>query len=291
MSRIPDDNLEAIVYLYPTIEAAKQGLKIGGSGFIVGMRSIRFPDLMFTYIVTNRHVVKEKHCLVVRMNNPNGSTIEYESNIDVWQEHPDGHDLIVASLGYISPDVAQYKAIDTTYFVTPELIADYDIGIGDEVAMIGRFIGHDGKQKNMPSARFGNISMMPMNHSVGSLQESFAVEMRSVSGFSGSPVFVKINTYEPRPDSRKLQHIDLGNWGFQYYFLGVDWGHIHGFDPVYIKRGDELFSPPDNLVVKANTYLSGVVPAWKLMEILQMDKYRLSREAEEDKIAEQREAK
>jgi hypothetical protein len=53
------------------------------------------------------------------------------------------------------------------------------------VFMVGRVITHEGKQKNLPSARFGNITMMPvepLRHMRGINQESFVVEMRSIGG-------------------------------------------------------------------------------------------------------------
>ena len=38
---------------------------------------------------------------------------------------------------------------------------DLNMGVGDEVFMLGRFISHSGIQKNQPLARFGNIALMP----------------------------------------------------------------------------------------------------------------------------------
>ncbi len=62
-------------------------------------------------------------------------------------------------------------------FVTPDLIADEDIGIGDDTVMVGRFVSHEGKQRNSPSVRFGNIAMMNgetvYNAELGINQESF----------------------------------------------------------------------------------------------------------------------
>ena len=57
--------------------------------------------------------------------------------------------------------------------------------------MIGRFLNHQGtKDKIVPAVRFGNISVMLeliWNSTVSKDQLSFAVEMRSRTGFSGSP--------------------------------------------------------------------------------------------------------
>ena len=57
--------------------------------------------------------------------------------------------------------------------------------------MIGRFLNHQGtKDKIVPAVRFGNISVMLeiiWNSTVNKDQLSFSVEMRSRTGFSGSP--------------------------------------------------------------------------------------------------------
>src|SRR6266852_9284872 len=62
----------------------------------------------------------------------------------------------------------------------------------------GRFISHDGKQRNRPVMRFGNISMLPDQDApvgVGDHDQlAFLVECRSLGGFSGSSAFVKLST-------------------------------------------------------------------------------------------------
>jgi hypothetical protein len=50
---------------------------------------------------------------------------------------------------------------------------------------------HEGRQKNSPTARFGNIAQMPNEPVIIKRfeQECFLVEARSIGGYSGSPVF------------------------------------------------------------------------------------------------------
>src|SRR5205823_82762 len=60
---------------------------------------------------------------------------------------------------------------------------------------IGLFVDHDGVTTNVPSARFGNISMLPNKNATieqptNYRGESYVVDMHSRTGFSGSPVFV-----------------------------------------------------------------------------------------------------
>jgi hypothetical protein len=47
--------------------------------------------------------------------------------------------------------------------------------------MVGRFINHEGKQRNLPALRYGNIAMMPLEpiiqQETGITQESFFVKI------------------------------------------------------------------------------------------------------------------
>jgi len=59
--------------------------------------------------------------------------------------------------------------------------------------MLGRFIRHDGKQRNYLRARFGNISMLPEEqilNSSGQLVDAFLGRDPIAGRYSGSPVFV-----------------------------------------------------------------------------------------------------
>jgi hypothetical protein len=66
------------------------------------------------------------------------------------------------------------------------------IGPGDDVFMVGRFIDHDGGNKNRPALRFGNISIdpTPIMQDNGVRVPAYCVDLHSRTGFSGSPVFV-----------------------------------------------------------------------------------------------------
>ena len=114
---------------------------------------------------------------------------------------------------------------------------DLNIGPGDDVFMIGRFINRDGGQENTPSVRFGNISMMALRgHNA---PQFISVEMRSMGGYSGSPAIVYIPPFALRPEKSSI--------GPESYFflLGVDRGHVK--DKIFVrnrigqKTKDELY--------------------------------------------------
>jgi hypothetical protein len=191
-------------------------------------------------------------------------------NQNDWTDHPDLDDLSILP---IQIDISKHKikAIPATMFITKEIIEAHNIGPGDEAYMLGRFVAHDGKQKNTPSARFGNISMMPgepISRSDGLSQESFLLEMRSLNGYSGSPTFVHIPPFSYRPRTKELK-TDFYTW-----LLGVDWGHLYTKEEVVDIKDNRL---QDRLFVKRNSGKTGIVPAWKLLELLELEKFALQR--------------
>lgn len=49
----------------------------------------------------------------------------------------------------------------TNDFITYQDIYDHNIGVGDEIAIIGAFFPRIGETKNIPIVRIGTISAMP----------------------------------------------------------------------------------------------------------------------------------
>ena len=60
-----------------------------------------------------------------------------------------------------SVDAHDFRLVGTQDFVTEKLVEEHNIGPGDEVFMVGRFVAHAGTKKNLPIVRFGNIAMNP----------------------------------------------------------------------------------------------------------------------------------
>jgi hypothetical protein len=165
-------------------------------------------------------------------------------------------------------------------FLTHEAASVLDIGPGDDVYMVSRFMGHDGRQRNTPIVRAGIISMMPaepiMNANTGLSQESILIETHSISGHSGSPVFVQ------RPPMTRVPGEPGLRMFHREWFLGLDWGHIPYFENVVDEGGKPH---PDGLRVRSNSAITAVVPAWKLLELLGVEELIKKREIEDERIA------
>ena len=281
-----DPNVFACVfYVYGSLDAAKAGEAAGGTGFFVGVRLESNSYLQQLYAVTNRHCLVGSD-IVLRVNKANGQ-LDYIStkNVD-WIVHPDLQDVAVLPI-VLSPDHDYNFVGSDMFFLTPEIVKSRGLGPGDDVFMVGRFIGQDGKQGNLPTARFGNIARMnseQIKSDIGIDQDSFLVEMRSIPGFSGSPVFVYINPSLARPphfitpeDSTYNQELH-GPW-----LLGIDWSYLTSFRPVLNSNFDRL---QPKQWVEINSGMAGVIPAWRIREILELQELTMQRKKTDTDISE-----
>jgi hypothetical protein len=284
MPPIQADYLECVVYLYTSVEAAEVSGAGGGTGFIVAVKS-GMDDHHYCYIVTNSHVIKEGMSPVVRLTTRKGGNEILDLLPSDWTHHPDGDDLAACPID-ITLGTHKFAGIMIhNNAVTKEKLDGVNewITVGNDVFMCGRFKNHEGKYTNTPSARFGNIAMLPqepIRHERGHDQESYLVEMRSLSGFSGSPVFVytsKPHLYRD-PDTEKVNTVWQHN-AF-VHFLGVDWCHIHDYERVRDADGSKI---PEGWKVKNNSGMAGVIPAWKVIELIDSPKFLMQRKTEDEK--------
>jgi trypsin-like peptidase len=258
MARIPDDLTYGISFTYRTHADAEDNARHGGTAFLIGkpVEGVGAPDGMFLiYAVTNYHVVYDSNSPVLRLHRRDGKLSILDLKKEDWVPHPDGEDLAIAYISEntdLSDTLQNVKFVTTSQFLTPEIIKSHDIGLGDDVFMVGRFLNHQGtKDALAPAVRQGSICMMtqPLWNSVTNNDApSFSVEMRSRTGFSGSPVVVYRNSLTA-PIS--APSVEPGVPPFWWYLLGVNWGYVNEKD-----TGE-------------NTWLNGVVPAWKILELLE----------------------
>jgi hypothetical protein len=268
MPRFRDALLDGVVFLYPSEEDARNHTRLGGTGFLVGWEFEDIDYLSVPFIVSNRHVVWAANCPVIRINRLDGNEPDILTRTqNDWTVHPGGADVAVTRADGFKYGVHKATNVPVSKFVTPQMITDYEIGIGEEVFMVGRFLNHQGGRDNKPALRLGTISMMLesiWNKANNRWEESFAAEMRSRTGFSGSPVGVY------RMPHTIMTNLKPSTPKAFFQLLGVNWGYILDKD-----TGE-------------NSWLNGVVPAWKILETLETPTLRQKkRESIEDWKAQQ----
>lgn len=272
MPRLDDPTLQCVFYLYRNREAAEHGSAFGGTGFLIGLHNPANPTQYYFYAISNRHVVHRDAASVIRLNQRDGLVDIMETEPTDWIEST-AHDLAATP---IPIDVERHSIgfVPTQIFLTKDVVDRGVIGPGDDTFMIGRFVNHDGRLVNRPSVSFGHLSMMPdgITHPVyRRAEESFAVEMRSMSGYSGSPVFVLPAQF----DLRNHSHAAFRG----LFLLGVNWGYIVTNADVRERAEAIRTASAESLhrnvqYVPINTGMNGVVPAWHLYDLLHHPKLR-----------------
>jgi hypothetical protein len=275
MPRIPQEYLDCAVYLYPSEQTAKDGDTDGGTGFLLSFPSSKHSDVRYIYAVTNAHMIEGDKCVIRYKHRFDDEPVIMALNQGDWVSPEIKNrfcdDIAVAFLFNLPTYSKPIHAIPFEKLVTREMVNNHTVGAGDDVFMVGRFVGYDGKQQNTPTVRFGNIALdateiISQEPSRYYEQESFMIEMRSISGFSGAAVFV----YDAFIDIERTGVLVDSREPF-LYLLGINWGHI---------RDDQH---------KVHSSMAGVVPAWLLSDLLlQSQELDVQRKKRDKEIQEQK---
>ncbi len=287
MPRIPDRLVDAVIYLYPSVDDAQRGTRYGGCGFIVGMpvadAALAARNLVHVYAVSNAHVVRGAPAAsVVRFNRPRQGVEPLPLRPEHWVPHPLGDDIAACPVA-LDFNAVQSSIISTQMMVTTERMERGDFGMGDDCFLLGRYVDVDGRDVgNRPVVRFGNLcrattELLERDDGSGH-QESFLVEVRSLSGFSGSAVFImpdglKIDLGDQEPDVALLSNVR------RPALLGINWCHLPWKGDVF--RGPKFKPTTTDKWAYQNSGMAGVVPAWKIIELLEDDTLKQSRRVAE----------
>jgi hypothetical protein len=261
-----------------------------GTGFLIGIPTdpkagTDGKDFQsFTYLVTNRHVLKPgvEHgkplvhidtsiTLTHKPDAKHATSYAETSRIDnilKW-EYPDDEsvDLAVAPIGVPQSDY-DYAIILTTQFVTDDDVNKRLVVEGDPVMFSGLFVQLDNFQESHtlePIVRSGTLAMIPdgtvkttMNNKLGHL---YFAEAHAFGGNSGSPMFVDTVRFS-------------GGLGYSYKLLGVLSGEV-------FENADMSLTVTTTLSgqVAANSDISLVVPAQELMKVLDQPALKEPRDA------------
>lgn len=151
--------------------------------------------LVFGFAITANHVVEqiESDVLTLRVNSLDGATkyIEINRNSGMRHENP-ANDFVIYGITFDASvhDVILYPLDRASHTKSREEF--YAPNLGDEVITVGLYTSHYGLTKNIPVVRVGNFAALPdepVRTEFGYV-EAYLVEMRSIAGLSGSPVFL-----------------------------------------------------------------------------------------------------
>ncbi len=247
---------------------------------------------LFLYVVTAAHVIQKIQTVenfdgsvVLRINKRDGSAESIVSATSDWLFHPEDSGVDVAVLRIQIPDPGEYdfRALPLEMFLSPSVVEQEQIGIGDEVYLTGLFYNHSGKRRNIPIARIGNIAAMPeeriRTREFGFI-EAYLVEARSIGGLSGSPVFVYISNIDRVGKEGQVLISGKGRGGGKSYLLGL----MHGHWDADALNADHLTESEQRREM-VNMGIAIVVPSSKVLEVIEQPAIRNAELATESKLA------
>jgi len=184
-----------------------------------------------------------------------------------WCIDPDDETVDLALI-QLSPDEDKLDAtwFPTELFATQDIFKKLKINENDEVLFSGLFNAYHGAKRNFPIVRHGKLALVtderipidPRNPNLS--VDLILAEVTSFGGNSGSPVFLRVG------GAREGAGLSLGP--YSYYLLGVMQGFFsEGVDialDITAIRG----------TVSQNSGIAGVIPAEKILHILDSPRAR-----------------
>lgn len=280
---IPDEVRQCVAFAYYKTASGKH--VPAGTAFIVAdMQTAAGQEAAFIYAVTARHVIEKVTTdgsggtVWLRLNTLDGGSDWLEVPLKFWHGHPSDRDAMWLEyhneprfdvsacllLPPIDDQVFQFTMISTAVFLDHDIIAECSIGPGDEVFFTGLFASHIGRRRNMPILRCGSVAAIPdepVETRLGPMDDALLVEVRSIPGLSGSPVFI--------PDST-TRRTGPTTWEFRNEFRLHLAGLVHGHWPA--DSGDTV---PDDTggSESINSGIAIVAPASHILQTIRQDEF------------------
>jgi hypothetical protein len=235
-----------------------------GTAFFVGHHSTQSHKLK-TYVVTALHVIEgirdqlSLDTVYLRYNGLTGIE-ELPIALSNWYTHEGDEgeymDVAVARLpeGFfeLPPGPHAVNPLKVRYWLSRHLVSiltgdQAHLRLGHEIGITGLFVHHTGSAFNIPIVRCGTIAALPgepIRTRRGPLK-GLLIELRSVGGLSGSPVFTSVNG--------------------QVYLIGLIHGHFDNRDSDI----DALINEDSpSSVERINAGIGIVVPSDRIREAI-----------------------
>ena len=236
-----------------------------GTAFFMGVDA-GYDDQSFPYLVTARHCAKDPDLGIademhVRLNTKTGGSVRIPVSPGDWWLHPTAD---VAVMPFV-PDEGTFhlKMWGIQGCATNKWMKELAIGPGDDVFITGLLIHHPGTTRNMPIVRLGSIAGLPEEPIRLSTGDDVValLEVRSIGGLSGSPVFVHLPFWrDTERGSIFVAGDSKAGSGGEYRLLGV----MHGFFPVGANDPDNVSAGNEDL----NTGIAVVALADRILDFI-----------------------
>ena len=258
-----------------------------GTGILVGLPgSVGLRYDRHVYAVTCHHVAP-RGASIIRINTNDGKSRWLEFEPHEWQFMKHSDDLAAVDVtDRLHQPEDDFSFLPSSLIATPDFMRDVEFGIGEDGFMLGLFANHPGKERNLIAARFGNVSLLasdddPIRQGNEVWRPSHLFDMRSRTGFSGSPVF----TY--RTPAGDLRTAPMR--GRDKIIRTAEVQRLKEINPFRVREAEmyAAYEAANNTLHIPNS-MTVVVPAWRILSLLEMNVFVREREQRdmEDKVRE-----
>lgn len=220
------------------------------------------------YLVTARHVVESIRSkglseVWLRLNHTDGTSKWFSSSLEQWFVHEADGSIDAAILRAGIPDGFDHLVFPWSLCITPERMKENEVGLGEEVFIVGLFRHHHGNNKNIPIVRIGNLASVGeekvVTRDFGEM-DAMLIEARSIGGLSGSPVLLNLGSV--RTIGGQLKFAEEG----MEYLRGLIHGHFDTSQSAVDAAEDDTGGGVS--VERVNTGIAIVVPFHSISAIV-----------------------
>lgn len=263
--RLPDGLAKCIVYMFPDKVAAEDG--DGSSAATAFWVGVKTDNRTRAFLVTNAHVI-DAGATVARWLLEDGKAHIAVTNENAWFRHQDRNiDLAIYEVtgNLFACDIL----MPLQTFVAQDELSSLDVRLGDDVCMVGLHRRHNDSITDTPTARFGHLIQFPGEKILddrGREQYAYLLQIPSLPGFSGSPVFL-IQDEAEKDKERQMIIFQQGQHGRQIRLLGINCGHLPAYYPTYRTDSGML---NDTLKSESNSGVIYATLAWNLYDLINL---------------------
>jgi hypothetical protein len=254
-----------------------------GSGFVVAVPGAHGNSHL--YVVTAKHLAKRMECCPILMgfSYSDGSKAILEEDSVHWYAHPteaSAVDVAVTPFASAQRDLLDLEPVPEHLFTSGERMRKASIGVGDEITAIGVFTRFSDEDRHLPIVRTGHLAMLPTLRIPVKNFEPMEAYVAEIEGLSGSPVWVRPADYfnAAQKDGGEEKPPVPFNGDTDMLFLGL----LHGRWAVS-KAAIEGQSA--QYTEKMISGMSIIVPAHKILEVINQPELAAIRKKNDEKIA------
>lgn len=242
-----------------------------GTGFLVGRKEDNNPSISTVYLITNKHVIRNQHNLLVRFNNIEKDGVQDlpvtifgdDGKTEMFSAHPNDNADIVAII--INPNVISAHNLRLAFIdleshvLSLQEMENTGVDVGSIVYAAGFPMNLVTNELKAPICRLGCISRIADAFANKKEATAFLVDAQTYPGNSGGPIF-------SRPEIVSITGTNSNNRA-----------SLIGVLSAYIPYEEALLSAQTGrlrMVQEENSGLTIVHPVDRIKEVVEMEKKR-----------------